>query len=253
MVIRRLQKSSIVPQNANVPVFQSWIVESDRLSNINDPDFPDDIEVERTPFINPHDLDPKGGRVIEGQAETFIGRKTLAQQWDPVAADAATRIDLNVLTSSNPLFVDYQLHNPNVFSIVDNFQYKDGNGNTAYLQKAKCDYFTIGWHSIADHDPLTTAPGITAPFHSDRLDACSMQMKDATSKNVSDWLASTAPSRVLCHTSMYDVEYDHGGTPGNVLADTIGQKMRQQQSIAVGVDTLDVSSPRYLVPILSHD
>ena len=70
-----------------------------------------------------------------------------------------------------------------------------------------------------------------------------MQIKgDATSEDVKAWLASTSQSRILCHASMYDVEYDHGATPANVLADTIGQKMRQQQSIAVGVDTLDVSS-----------
>jgi hypothetical protein len=240
MIIRRLDKSSISPQDANIPIFQSWIVESDRVSNINDSDFPDDVEVERAPFINHHDLDPKGGRIIEGQAETFIGRKTLVSQWDPVQAASATRIDLNVVASANPLFPDFQHHNSNVFSMVDNFQYTDNKGSTAYLQKAKADYFVVGWHSTPDNDPMTTSSKVQAPIHSDRMDSCQMQLKDSSTPLAKNWLSSAAATRVLCHASMYDVQWDQGSTPGNVLADTIGKQMKDSHSISVGNTPLDV-------------
>ena len=260
MIIRRLQQASIEPKNANIPTFQSWVVESDRLSNINDtpertsqvndpsnkrsklddPGFPDDIEAERTPFINPHDLDPKGGRVIEGQAENFIGRKTLAQFWDPNEADTAPRVDLNVLASSNPLFADYQYHNSNVLSIVDNFKYLDSTNNIQYLQKATCDYFVLGWHSESDHDPMTTSSSVKPQVHADRLDACQMELKESTAQSVKNWLTSSTPTRILCHASMYDVQYDSDHVPKRVPADVIGNNMMKNQSISVGVTPLDV-------------
>jgi hypothetical protein len=82
------------------PQFQSWVVESDRLSNINDPDMDEtvDLETDRTPFINPRDLDPKNGRIIEGQAEIFIGRKTPFESWRSSDADQAPHVDLNILS-----------------------------------------------------------------------------------------------------------------------------------------------------------
>jgi hypothetical protein len=82
-------------------------VESNSLRNISDPDITadTDIEVEMTPFVNPKDLVPDAvgnggdtGRVIEGQAEVFIGRKFDAQTWDWKEADAREGIELNVLS-----------------------------------------------------------------------------------------------------------------------------------------------------------
>jgi hypothetical protein len=78
-------------------------VESDSLRNISDPDITadTDIEVEMAPFVNPRDLVPTGSdgsRVIEGQAEVFIGRKMDANTWNWKEADARDSIELNVLS-----------------------------------------------------------------------------------------------------------------------------------------------------------
>ena len=44
------------------------------------------------------------------------------------------------------LFPDFQQHNTNVFSVLDNFEYKDGN-KVAYLESATADSHVIGWHA----------------------------------------------------------------------------------------------------------
>lgn len=221
-------------------------MESDRLRNINDADLADkDLEVDVTPSINPGGLDPTVATVIQEQAEVFIGKSTVADQWDPKEADAAARVDLTVLTSSNPLFPDYQPHNSNVFSILDNFSYKGSTGGHAsdlYLDSATCDYFVVGWHSSADHDPFTTAPILPTPLNDDRLGSCQMQLKDNSTDSAKDWRNTKTPTRILCHAAMYDVKYVRGDVPGTVLADEAGLQLKEKQSIAVGVTPLDVST-----------
>lgn len=248
LVTRRIQPNSIspaTPATSKIPVFQSWVIESDRLRNINDPDLADkDLEVDVTPSINPGGLDPTNPSVIQNQAEVFIGKSTVAEEWDPKAADAAARVDLTVLTSSNPIFPDYQPHNSNVFSMVDNFKYKSSDAPDAtdmYLDSATCDYFVIGWHSDANHDPFTTDPAVTQPLNDDRLTSCQMQLKSSIADSVKNWRNTTVPTRVLCHAAMYDVKYTRSDVPGTVLAETAGLQLKEKQSIAVGVTPLDVS------------
>ncbi|MCJ1309780.1 hypothetical protein MMC25_003441 [Agyrium rufum] len=221
--------------------------------NPNDPAVAEnsvDLEVDRTPFINPHDLnpqsnaDPTKARVTEGQAEIFIGRKTSVSTWDPVQADAADHVDLNVLASSNPLFADYQPHCPNVFSMVDNFEYMDANGQKQHLDEATCDYFVLGWHSSADCDPFTTAnvANVIPPLHADRLAQCKMDLKDATGDLISNWLQTDnthAPSRALSHSTMYGVHYRKDGKPTTILADSAGSQLLTKQSIAVGSNPME--------------
>ena len=193
-----------------------------------------------SPSTNPLLFDPANGTVVEGQAEAFIGKCTPTASWTEAAASAGSHIDLNVMTSSNPLFADYQPHNSNVFSFLDNFSYTSGN-TTAYLTKASCDYHVIGWHSDANDDPFTTDPKVTAPPQASRLKDCQMALKSGGSDSAIAWLNANNPTRALCHASMYDVMYDLGSTPNNVKANTAGQLLQQTQSIAVGVTPLDVS------------
>lgn len=47
------------------------------------------------------------------------------------------------VASGNPLLADYQPHNANIFSILDNFAYQDGE-TTEYLVRAQADYSIIG-------------------------------------------------------------------------------------------------------------
>ena len=159
-----------------------------------------------------------------------------------------------MLASSNPLFADYQAHNANVLSFVDNFKYTDKNGNTQYLTTAKCDYFVIGWHSNSDHDPLTTDPDTLKAMlastdpklanycNADRLDQCDMRLKDKSDQAAKDWLLSRSACRTLCHSTMYDVEYNKASLPTNIQAEAAGKQFSLAQPIAIGASPLDVSA-----------
>ena len=231
----------MVPSGVNVPQFQSWIVESDRLRNINDSDMQSvDLEVDVSPSTNPLLFDPKNGTVVEGQAEAFIGKSTPTASWTEAAASSGQHINLSVMTSSNPLFADYQPHNSNVFSFVDNFSYTTSSGATAYLSQASCDYQVIGWHASADQDPFTTDPTVLAPHQADRLNDLQMALKSGGTASAVAWLNSSTATRVLCHATMYDVIYNAKTAPSTVKADAAGQLLQQTQSIAVGVTPLDV-------------
>ncbi|KAL8692919.1 MAG: hypothetical protein Q9218_002145 [Villophora microphyllina] len=240
LIIRHINATSIAPTGAKIPEFQSWVIESDRLRNINDADLQDaDLEVDVSPSTNPILFDPSNGTVVEGQAEAFIGKCTPSASWTESAASAGDHINLNVMTSSNPLFADYQPHNSNVFSFVDNFSYTTSTGATAYLTKATCDYQVIGWHANGDQDPFTTDPRVAAPPQANRLKDCQMALKNGDSASANAWLNSNAATRVLCHSTMYDVAYNASSVPNIIKADTAGQLLQQTQSIAVGVSPLD--------------
>ena len=241
MIIRHINPSTIAPTGTNVPEFQSWVIESDRLRNINDSDLvAADLEVDVSPSTNPLLFDPTNNTVVEGQAEVFIGKSTPTASWSETTADTGSHIDLTVMTSSNPLFADYQPHNSNVFSFVDNFSYTTSSGATAYLTQASCDYQVIGWHADPDQDPFTTDPSVTAPPQANRLSDLQMALKYGGSASAMAWLSSNASTRVLCHATMYDVAYNATSVPTNVMANNAGQSLQQKQSIAVGVTPLDV-------------
>lgn len=137
------------------------------------------------------------------------------------------------------------MQNMNVFSMVDDFSYKDlKTGTKAYLTHAWADYHVIGWHSQPGEDPFFSYvdPGnknITPPKHSDRLQDCKMQLKDADSPVAVDWLTKNSSCRILCHATMYDVEYNFDKEPNNVLGRVAGQQIIDKQPIAVGATPMD--------------
>ncbi|KAG7285855.1 hypothetical protein NEMBOFW57_008149 [Staphylotrichum longicolle] len=126
-----IQLDPISPAAANVPEFQSWIVESDKIRHIGDFISPnDDLEVDCVPFLHADD-DDEPGNVVKRQAEVFLGQTFDALKWTgDDGADSSKRANLSVLASSNALMTDYQPFNSSVFSLVDNFSYVDGEGDT---------------------------------------------------------------------------------------------------------------------------
>jgi hypothetical protein len=124
------------PPDANIPEWESWIVESDCVRNLNDIGADVDIEVDVSPFINisPEDLNNSNtSHMIEGQAETFIGLKLPLFDYDNIDTGAAPYSHLGKLTvmsSSNPLFPDYTQHNMNVFTLLDSM-----SRSSAYWEK----------------------------------------------------------------------------------------------------------------------
>ncbi|RDB23649.1 hypothetical protein Hypma_009192 [Hypsizygus marmoreus] len=225
------------PPDANVPEFQAFAIESDRLRQMEDLGPEVDIQVDVSPFVY-MDRDRNS---IDYQAETFIGfKQPLAES---ISDRSILRVPLSVLTSTNPLFIDYQPHNTNVFSMIDNFAYDDSTGGTAYLQSATANYYVMGWHSDANDDPCHLFDQqIPYPTHADRLDACFMQLA-GTSDDTDNWMKSSLslnePTRVITHGALYDVEWQANGKPGNVPADVIARSYNECSPVSVGVNPVD--------------
>jgi hypothetical protein len=146
LVIRRLHPNTARPNNSGIPEFQAWVVESDRKRDIKDIPYNVDLQVDVSPFVH-----PTRQVNIEQQAEVFIGERFAAKEWKEVL-DGVDRVPLSLLNAGNILFADFQQHNGNVFSIVDNFVYPDPDDsrNMLYLEKATASYYVIGWHPKDD-------------------------------------------------------------------------------------------------------
>lgn len=151
LVIRRLRASS--PAGV-LPEYESWVVESDSQHSVDDELTGIDLQVDVSPYIKA----PTGKKQdIHEQAQSLIGKKTPVGSWEEPKQKAAP---LTVLNGGNILFPDFQQHNGNVFSVLDNFAYKSGK-DTKYLETATADYYVIGWHALPQdgkRQPLPETP-----------------------------------------------------------------------------------------------
>lgn len=236
IVIRRLDRESITPQSAKAyfEEYQAWVIESDYRWELDD--IPDDmdLQVDMSPFVvGEAGNDPN----IEQQAEVFIGRKTPLEHWKPRPSDEKTP-NISLLRSSNQLFADFQMHNGNVFSILDNFEYNDGSGKK-YLDTATSSYYLMGWHSDDKVDPLAKPYGKLN--HTDRIASLFMTLDGSKSPQADEWLKGNDQVRLICHGAMYDVKWDQNKKPDDVPADKFSQRLQNQNmsSISVGTSPMD--------------
>lgn len=243
LIVRRLFLDSVFPETARTAVgeFKAWIIESDRLDNIDKISTDVDIEVEYAPYVT------GDGTSLAGQAENFIGLRLDAidskgELWKDVE-DTVARVPLSVLNSSNPLFADYTPHNANVFSMLDPFDYLDGT-QTAKLDSATASYYVIGWHSNGrvEGDPFTIPPDPThpasQPTRGTRVDGCNMKFSEST-EGIKDWLKSSDSCRTLCHGSMYSVRFSATKKPDNSPADKAASLLANTSPVTVGTTPLD--------------
>lgn len=270
LIVRRLDLKTASPADSGLPEFQSFIIESDRLHNINDIDetFKTelgqsvDLEVDVAPFINGA-ADPTSDEAVDGQAEVFIGMKLPAETWteDPHRSfvndnPKGKYLRMNVMNSSNPLFPDYQCCNSNVFSLIDDFAYrktdptKTPSTSIEYLEHADASYYLLGWHSEVLDDPFTTdmtIKNLLVPSRTTRLQDCMMDIKGAGTSNkqgsgepeVNAWKALKEQSHAICHGAMYDVTYSTTVKPKTNLADQAAKILKTASPIAVGGTVLD--------------
>jgi hypothetical protein len=208
LLIRRI--SAHTPAEANVPPLKAWLIESDRLRNINELDDTYDLETDVTPFTS-YEGDPNAPDSLRGQTEVFIGRRydLESESWQE-PGQASRNVPLTVFNSSNPLFADYVIHNSNVFSTIDDFQYKDKNGNIARLTMAKCDYTILGWHNEdvdPNQDPFGKGGAIgDLQSRLSTLHCTSSGLDDNT-------LGTTDPMRTLVFGSVYGVQWNRNPDP----------------------------------------
>ncbi|KAK9444056.1 hypothetical protein VB005_02348 [Metarhizium brunneum] len=238
IVVRKLDLDSINPAaKSQFNEYQAWVIESDYRWTLDDIPLSYDLEVDVSPYV----VGVAGSgdeNTIAQQAEVFIGRKTPLEAWS--APTDAQYADINVLRSGNQLFADFQLHNTNVFSTLDNFEYQGPNQETCYLDAASASYYLFGWHSDSSSDPLWDP--MERYTHEQRLDALFMTLADTGSPDVTQaWLQSKVPARLCLHGAMYDVKWDHENKPASVPADDFSQRVLDQKvpALSVGTTPLD--------------
>lgn len=233
LIIRRLHANSFKPEDAIKTEKQNeltaWVIESNRLRNIQTFDRDVDIELECAPFVKGESkLDS-----LDGQAEIFIGRRFELETWKEEFSPqtAGNYVPLNVVGAANPFFADYVPHNSNVFSMLDNFGWKNPDGTKSYLSQATASYYVIGWHANPDDDPVLGSTSLSSVLRS-----LSMQMKlelpEGTKVDV---------NRLLCHGAIYTVQYNSESTTVNVPANDAAQKFANKLShpVTVGATALD--------------
>lgn len=233
MVLRRLHpgfQPSDAMSAGKMKWVEGWVVESNRVRNITEFGFDIDVELECAPFIVGDDSGS-----LDGQAEIFIGAKTALRDWtEQRGANDPGFVRLDVAGAANPLFADFTSHNSNVFSILDNFAYKDAKNNVAYLTRATASYYVLGWHSEPGEDNLNNigSANIASIFRESFL-----ELRDGGGVNL-----NTFPrSRALCHGAMYGVNYQPDGTGIKVPAHQAARRLGDKNShpITVGTTPLD--------------
>jgi hypothetical protein len=246
--------STETPVTVKPDTVAAWVIESDKLRKIEELDSSIDLETDVTPFVAFSGDEKTNEDILNNQAEKYIGLKVPLSEWSEKTTpgvDGKDRVPLTVMNSSNPVFADYAIHNPNVFSTKDNLQFgKDVNGNPLYLKTAVCDYIVVGWHSDMQFDPLgkikdpnapldlrsrMTKLYCAAPANSDGLD--DKHSKDTTTISGNQ---SGDITRLFCHAARYSVTFNASKpeTPGDKSGKNFGDGV-DMEPVAVGTSPLD--------------
>ena len=241
MIIRKLDPNAATtkPSGTGIEDVKVWIIESDRVSNIDELDNSVDLQTDVSPFITSFLRDNQTAQQIEigEQAEIFIGHKQDAHNWTEDKAKQFERVRLSMLNSSNQLFPDYQPHCSNVFSLIDTFDY--GPDGAKHLLGAKADYHVLGWHSDPK-DELLYQKEPSEP-RSVLLERLNMQLnrQDPVPQDVLDWLGVRKTTLSLCHGTMYGVDWQRESKPSNNPADEASIRLNSDMPLSVGATPTD--------------
>ena len=229
IVIRKLDLNTVRPMLARqyFKEYQAWVVESDYIWDLENipPEY--DLQVDASPFvISLPSSNGKNG--VEQHVEVFIGRKTPLEKW--TEHDCVERADLSLPNNSNELFADFQMHNSNVFSILDNFEYFDTSYlQQKYLDEASASYYLLGWHRDEAKDPFCQGEDSHSRSQTLAHLLMSFQNNKATDdKAVESWLGSDLPTRTCLHAALYDVHWTYDRKPLSVPADEYAGRLRDK-------------------------
>jgi hypothetical protein len=220
--------------------FQGWVLDSDRLSILEDIPLmtPDgtrevDLQTDFSPFVKAERENAMSN--IEQQAEIFVGYKTPVESWGEDLDRPSVPVSL--LNSSNHLFADYQPHNNNVFSTIDEMTYLDTSGAVNKITAATVSYYVLGWHARAENNPFNITTADTK--RSDRMGNLAMAMKDPSIGDASTWEADETSADVLCHGAMYGVQWSMTDAIPDSTAQTAAGLVAETCPIAVGTSAAD--------------
>ncbi|KAK6516194.1 hypothetical protein TWF506_006105 [Arthrobotrys conoides] len=243
LVIRKIDDiTTVEPVEAqeHVKKITCWVVESDRRWKLEDLDEEVDLQVDVSPFIYATSgNDPNDKPIpLDDQAEVFIGEKVPLQDWEEKGA-AKDRVDLKLLSSSNQLFSDYQPHCSNVFSMLDNFEYKPGE----YLTQVDASYYVIGWNWREETDLFHVDSSNTTP-RSEKLSTLNMEIKGSKKntdvpRDMEKWLESPKGARSVCHGTMYNVKWNAEKAPEKIPGDDYASLLNGTLPVSVGTTPLD--------------
>ena len=251
--------------------YESWVVESDRVWQIDEIDDKDtetsktgqlidyrpnstvkipDLEVDVSPFLAVDSNGIGAGNNIHRQAEVFLGKRSWtgpkgkAGKWTepgPVLPSGGTRPSVSVMSSSNPYFADYTSHNANVFSLCDTFA-DDDLDNPQYLDTATASYCVVGWHQSKNADPIFNNDG---SILRSLLKSLKLQLSKADSDEMMPSLdkpLGTGNARLLCHGTIKGVVWNRSKRPKISQADIVGKLFRKgmrMEPVSVGASPLD--------------
>ncbi|KAF8535597.1 hypothetical protein BDD12DRAFT_854690 [Trichophaea hybrida] len=247
LVIRKIDRESIRPVEAKdkFEEYEAWVVESNYRWRLDDIPQDYDLQVDVSPFVFSTAEESIDQNHINQQAEVFIGRRWRAKDWSETELEGKKNekhVSLSLLRSSNQLFADFQLHNSNVFSILDNFQYGDPKTKVkTYLDAANANYYVVGWHSKDNTDPFLIKD--SKYTHQQRLEALFLKRTQPSNTDfATEWLESTEPIPTICHGAMYDVKWDRSKKPTNVPADEFASRLQNREVPALAVGTTPMDS-----------
>ncbi|KAF4333413.1 hypothetical protein FBEOM_12769 [Fusarium beomiforme] len=241
LVWRRIDQDSIEPEEAkhHIKTYELFIMESNLCRNISDLGAKVDIEVDVSPFVNAE-------KPPEGQADNFLGNKIAvyedgAQPPDKNEGDQKS-VPLSIFNSSNPIFADFQPHNSNVFSMIDNFSYQyplgDGKSETRFLMAANADYTVLGWVDDMSLDVFADKNRT----HGEILKGLGLELADEKAGDAQAWLRmqdkKSDITRAICHASIYGVKWRQDMAPEN-KAHELANLFKSQMPIAVGYSPVD--------------
>ncbi|OIW33118.1 hypothetical protein CONLIGDRAFT_163056 [Coniochaeta ligniaria NRRL 30616] len=221
--------------------FQAWVLDSDRLSLLDDiplttPYGRDvDLQTDYSPFVKATRVNNTSS--LEQQAEVFVGYKTAIDEW----SEDPTRpwVPMSLLNSSNQLFADYQPHNSNVFSMIDEMIYPDPavTGQFQKITSATASYYVMGWHPrVTENLFYINAPETS---RSDRMGDIAMAMKDASVGGADGWQGEQSSSDILCHGAMYNVLWSNEDLVPDDTAQAAANLVAEKNPIAVGTSAAD--------------
>lgn len=204
-----------------------WMIESDRLINLDTLAADADIEATMTPFLR--DFGMNTGDTIHKQSVSFIGSKQEFSDWKSPPADIRDSPDhyvqnLSVMHASNPLFTDYAPHNTNVLSMLD-----DLLDIAESIDSVTVSYAVVGWHAnYVRDDPLfpsaTTVAERLKAYHLEGVPVTPSAGPTDTPALDSDldldsWLLSNKSLRTICQGHILFVEATTTSRPNTPLAD----------------------------------
>jgi hypothetical protein len=228
------------------PFGTAWIVESDRLWEVSELGPTVDVEADASPYVSYTKGDETDADALNYLAGVFIGAKySLMPPAQPTPwsekGKTVPRVPLTTMNASNFCFADNAVHNPNVFSMVDNFHYEDEKGLTQTFTSVTCNYYVLGWHASSDDDPLhPSCEGLRGPII-DRLKALFCNLIVTPSETDIGEPQSKLPSRVLCYGAILGVKFDRNAkpnTPSDKFASLFTSAVNMEP-VSVGTTPLD--------------